>query len=145
MTANYRLIRSLDPLFRRADCGARIFLTSRIGIDPRLLGAPIRRPRPGSSALVKCYADEMEHTKVRCSLVDPGQMRTKMHATAFPGADPDTITPPDAIKPADPGAGADGHRAADPRCGFPDWAAGAGGLGLASFNPTFRRPRAGHP
>ena len=99
MTANYRLIRSMDPLLRRSDAARAIFLTSRIGIDPRAFWGPYSATKAGLEALVKCYADEMEHTKVRCSLVDPGQMRTKMHATAFPGADPDTITPPDAIRP----------------------------------------------
>jgi hypothetical protein len=32
-------------------------------------------------------------------LVDPGPMRTKMRAGAFPGEDPETLPPPEAIVP----------------------------------------------
>ena len=31
------------------------------------------------------------------NIVDPGAVRTDMRATAFPGEDPDTLPPPEAI------------------------------------------------
>jgi NAD(P)-dependent dehydrogenase (short-subunit alcohol dehydrogenase family) len=49
--------------------------------------------------LVKVYADEVEHTNVRCTLLNPGPMRTRMRMSAFPGEDPADLTPPDAIGP----------------------------------------------
>ena len=49
--------------------------------------------------LVAVYADEVETTTIRTTLVNPGPMRTKMRAAAFPGEDPDTLTPPEAIAP----------------------------------------------
>ena len=49
--------------------------------------------------LVGCYADEVAHTPVRCALLNPGPMRTRMRAAAFPGEDPQALTPPGAIVP----------------------------------------------
>jgi len=99
MTSTFRLIRSFDPLFRRAEAARAIFLTSRVGSEPRAFWGAYAATKAGLESLVECYAQEMEHTAVRCCIVDPGQMRTKMHATAFPGADPDTINPPELIAP----------------------------------------------
>jgi NAD(P)-dependent dehydrogenase (short-subunit alcohol dehydrogenase family) len=50
-------------------------------------------------ALVRVYADEVEHTAVRCTLLSPGPMRTRMRMNAFPGEDPADLTPPEAIAP----------------------------------------------
>jgi NAD(P)-dependent dehydrogenase (short-subunit alcohol dehydrogenase family) len=49
--------------------------------------------------IVDVYADEMENTPVRALCVDPGAMRTRMRAGAFPGEDPKTVPAPDTIVP----------------------------------------------
>ncbi len=99
MTAAYRLIRSLDPLLRRAEAARAIFLTSgAVTKAPAFWGAYVAT-KAGLEALVRVYADETEHTAVRTALVNPGPMRTKMRATAMPGEDPMTLTPPEAIVP----------------------------------------------
>ena len=99
LTATYRLIRSMDPLLRRAKAGRAVFVTSGIAAAPRAFSAPYAATKAGMEALVRVYADEMESSPVRCALVNPGPMRTKMRATAFPGEDPDTLAPPEAIAP----------------------------------------------
>jgi NAD(P)-dependent dehydrogenase (short-subunit alcohol dehydrogenase family) len=99
MTAAFRLIRSFDPLLRRSDNGRAIFVSSKLGVEPRAFWGAYAATKAGLEALVTCYSQEMEQTAVRCAIVDPGQMRTKMHATAFPGLDPDTINPPEMIAP----------------------------------------------
>jgi NAD(P)-dependent dehydrogenase (short-subunit alcohol dehydrogenase family) len=48
---------------------------------------------------VKVYADEVEHTNVRCALLNPGPMRTRMRQAAFPGEDATELTAPEAIGP----------------------------------------------
>ena len=48
---------------------------------------------------MRCWADEIEHTAVRAVLLDPGAMRTRMRAEAFPGEDPDTLPDPAEIGP----------------------------------------------
>jgi NAD(P)-dependent dehydrogenase (short-subunit alcohol dehydrogenase family) len=42
-------------------------------------------------AMVRTYAAECAHTNVRANLFSPGQTRTRMMATAFPGIDPMTL------------------------------------------------------
>ena len=55
--------------------------------------------KAGMEALVKCWADEMEQTSVRAVLLDPGAMRTRMRAEAYPGEDPLDLPEPAAIGP----------------------------------------------
>jgi NAD(P)-dependent dehydrogenase (short-subunit alcohol dehydrogenase family) len=99
MTANYRLIRSMDPLLRAAEAGRAVFVTSGIAQNPHAFWGPYAATKAGLEALVRCYADEAMHTNVRCALLSPGPMRTRMRAAAFPGEDPDDLPPPEAIVP----------------------------------------------
>jgi NAD(P)-dependent dehydrogenase (short-subunit alcohol dehydrogenase family) len=50
-------------------------------------------------AMVRAWADEIEHTSVRAVLLNPGAMRTRMRAEAFPGEDPETLPDPAEIGP----------------------------------------------
>jgi NAD(P)-dependent dehydrogenase (short-subunit alcohol dehydrogenase family) len=95
----YRLIRSMEPLLRRADAGRALFLTSGVAVRPRAFWGSYAATKAGLEALVRCWADEIEHTKVRAVLVDPNVMRTRMRAEAFPGEDPDTLPHPSEIGP----------------------------------------------
>ncbi len=99
LTATYRLIRSFDPLLRQSTAGRALFVTAGAASRPRAFWGAYAATKAGLEALVRVYADEMEATSVRCTLVNPGPMRTKMRATAFPGEDPDTLTPPEALAP----------------------------------------------
>jgi len=99
LTANYRLIRSMDPLLRAADAARAIFLTSGAAAAPRPFWSPYAVTKAGLEMLVGCYAEEVAHTPVRCALLNPGPMRTRMRAAAFPGEDPQDVTPPEAITP----------------------------------------------
>jgi NAD(P)-dependent dehydrogenase (short-subunit alcohol dehydrogenase family) len=99
LTANYRLIRSLDPLLRAAGAGRAVFLTSGAARRPRAFWGAYAASKAGLEALAISYADEVEHTSVRVAVVNPGPMRTKMRAAAFPGEDPMTLPPPEEIVP----------------------------------------------
>lgn len=99
LTANYRLIRSMDPLLRRAEAGRAVFLTSGMGSNPRAFAAAYGVSKAGLAAMAKIYADEMTHTQVRVAVVNPGPMRTRMRAQAFPGEDPQTLPAPEEIVP----------------------------------------------
>jgi len=99
LTANYRLIRSMDPLLRASDAARAVFLTSGAAAAPRPFWGPYAVTKAGLEMLVGCYAEEVAHTPVRCALLNPGPMRTRMRAAAFPGEDPEDLTPPDAIAP----------------------------------------------
>ena len=99
LTANWRLIRSMDPLLRRAEAGRAIFLTSSLAKTHRAFWGGYAASKAGLEAVVGCYDDEMENTTVRAVCVDPGAMRTRMRAGAFPGEDPQTVPAPETIVP----------------------------------------------
>ena len=96
VTANWRLIRSMDPLLQRSDAGRAIFVTS--GVSRRVLpywGA-YAASKAALDMLAGVYAAEVAHTKVRVNLYNPGPTRTGMRKEAFPGEKPDSLPPPEA-------------------------------------------------
>ena len=99
LTANWRLIRAMDPLLRRAEAGRAIFLTSSLAKTHRAFWGGYAASKAGLEAVVGCYDDEMENTTVRAVCIDPGAMRTRMRAGAFPGEDPQTVPSPETIVP----------------------------------------------
>ena len=99
LTASYRLIRSLEPLFKRAPSARAVFLTSGLAAKPRAFWGVYAATKAGLEALVSCWADELEHTQVRSVLLNPGPMRTKMRAQAYPGEDPLSLPTPAEIGP----------------------------------------------
>ena len=100
LTANWRLIRALDPLLRTSDAGRAIFATCAAARDARAFWAPYAASKAGLEALVKAYAQEIEQTKIRANLIDPGPIRTALRFAAFPFEERDKIKPPeDATEP----------------------------------------------
>jgi len=95
--ANWRLLRSFDALLRQSDAGRAIFLTSSVAQDPRMYWGPYAASKAALEQMVKIYANEVAHTNVRANLVNPGGVRTKMRAAAFPGEDPLTLKTPEEI------------------------------------------------
>jgi len=96
VTANWRLIRSMDPLLRRSDAGRAIFVTS--GASRRIIpywGA-YATSKAALDMMVGIYAAEVAHTQVKANLFNPGPMRTFMRREAFPGEDEALQSPPEA-------------------------------------------------
>ena len=91
VTANYRLIRSMDPLLRLAPHGRAIFVTSGLAQKCFPYWGTYSISKAALEAMVKTYAAEMETTSVRANCFSPGPTRTKMRATAMPGEDPMSI------------------------------------------------------
>lgn len=100
VTANYRLLRSLDPLLRASDAGRAVFLSSGAARRVRAYWGLYAASKAALEALVRAYAAEvMNITPVRAMLVNPGPIRTAMRAAAMPGEDPDTLQTPEALVP----------------------------------------------
>ena len=97
LTANWRLIRSLDPLLRASDAGRAIFVTSGVGHQIVPYWGPYAVSKAGLEMLVKVYAAEIAKTAVRANLVNPGGTRTGMRAEVMPGEDPMTLPTPEEI------------------------------------------------
>jgi NAD(P)-dependent dehydrogenase (short-subunit alcohol dehydrogenase family) len=99
VTANYRLIRSLDPLLRQSDAGRALFMTSGITRSCRPFWAAYSASKAALEAMARTYAQETQRTSIRCVLITPGPMRTGMRAQAMPGEDPNTLPQPWEIVP----------------------------------------------
>ncbi|HZT49556.1 MAG TPA: SDR family NAD(P)-dependent oxidoreductase [Hyphomicrobiaceae bacterium] len=97
LTANWRLIRTLDPLLRRSEAGRAIFVSSGAAVAPRAYWGPYAASKAGLEALVRVYAEEVANTPVRVNMVNPGPTRTAMRAKAFPGEDPMSLKAPEQI------------------------------------------------
>jgi NAD(P)-dependent dehydrogenase (short-subunit alcohol dehydrogenase family) len=97
VTANYRLIRSMDPLLRVAPHGRAIFVTSGLAQKCFPYWGTYSVSKAALEAMVKTYAAEMETTSVRANCFSPGATRTKMRATAMPGEDPMTLPTPEEV------------------------------------------------
>ena len=97
VTANYRLIRSLDPLLRASDAGRAIFVTSGLAFKCWAYWGPYSISKAALEAIVRTYANEVATTSVRANCFSPGPTRTKLRAVAMPGEDPETLPHPDEV------------------------------------------------
>jgi NAD(P)-dependent dehydrogenase (short-subunit alcohol dehydrogenase family) len=99
VTANWRLIRSLDPLLQRADAGRVLFMTSSVARNPRAFWGGYAMTKAALESLALTYAQECDSTSVKVNLLNPGGTRTAMRARAMPGEDPSTLPRPVDIAP----------------------------------------------
>ncbi len=100
VTANWRLIRSLEPLLKQADAARSLFVTSGAVNKCRPYVGPYTASKAALEVLVKTWAKEIGHTKMCANLVDPAILRTAMRASYAPGEDPMTVPEPQSIVPA---------------------------------------------
>lgn len=100
VTANWQLIRTMDPLLKNASAGRAVFLTSAVAYKGRAYWGPYAASKAALDALVRSYAAECATTNVRANLFAPGPTRTRMYAGAFPGIDPMTLPTPEAVAKA---------------------------------------------
>lgn len=94
VTANYRLIRSLDPLLRASDAGRALFVSSSVAQSHRAYWGAYAASKAALEAFVTCYANETTVTKLKVNLLDPGGTRTAMRAKAMPGEDASVLPAP---------------------------------------------------
>lgn len=94
VTANFRLIRSLDPLLQQSPSGRAVFMTSKAAQSRKAFWGIYAASKSALDAMVMSYAHENEKTNLKINLVTPGPVRTQMRAKAMPGEDPDTLRQP---------------------------------------------------
>jgi NAD(P)-dependent dehydrogenase (short-subunit alcohol dehydrogenase family) len=99
VTANYRLLRSLDPLLRASDAGRAIFITSGAAHKCKAYWGVYSISKAALEALVRTYAAETVTTPVKAMLLSPGALRTAMRRAAMPGEDPLTLKTPEDLAP----------------------------------------------
>lgn len=95
LTANWQLIRVLDPLLRLAPVGRALFTTCAVGHEPTAYWSAYALSKAALEMMVKTWAAELLKTRVKVALVDPGPVRTELRRTAFPHEDRDRLRSPD--------------------------------------------------
>jgi len=97
LTANYRLLRSFDPLLRISDAGRAIFVSSTVtqGVWPYWGAYAVSKA--GLETMVLTYASEIGKTQVKANIINPGPTRTTMRPVAYPGEDPASVKPPEDV------------------------------------------------
>ncbi len=95
VTANFRLIRTLDPLLKASPHGRVVFVTSGITQDIKAYWGEYAVSKVALEALAKVYASECANTNVKVNILDPGRVRTAMRSQAYPGEDPQSRPHPD--------------------------------------------------
>jgi len=96
--ATQALLASFDQLLRRSEDGRIIGLTSNVAQAPRAFWGAYAATKAAFEVLLDCYAQETRNiSKVRVAIVNPGATRTAMRAKAYPGEDPATVKPPEAV------------------------------------------------
>ncbi|MET1415104.1 SDR family NAD(P)-dependent oxidoreductase [Roseibium sp. HPY-6] len=94
VTANWRLIRSLDPLLRQSDAGRALFLTAVQAQTRTAFWGLQSISKSAVEAMVKTWANESLQTAMKINLADPGPTRTGLRAKAMPGETPENLPHP---------------------------------------------------
>jgi NAD(P)-dependent dehydrogenase (short-subunit alcohol dehydrogenase family) len=99
VTANWRMIRSLDPVLRQSDAGRVLFVTSGAARKHTPFWGAYAVSKAALESMALTYAAECEGGKVKVNLLNPGPMRTAMRRKAMPGEDPNTLPVPEDLTP----------------------------------------------
>lgn len=101
VTANWHLIRAMDPLLRRAGAGRAVFMTSGAALHARAYSGPYSVSKAALNVLARTYAAETDTTTpIRVNLFNPGPTRTRMRAQVMPGEDPMSLPTPQQVAEA---------------------------------------------
>jgi NAD(P)-dependent dehydrogenase (short-subunit alcohol dehydrogenase family) len=95
VTANFQLIRCMEPLLRLSDAGRAVFITSGAASKANAYLGPYAASKAALDTLVRAWANETATTPIRANLFSPGPIRTRMRASVFPGEDPMTLDTPE--------------------------------------------------
>jgi NAD(P)-dependent dehydrogenase (short-subunit alcohol dehydrogenase family) len=97
VTANFQLIRCMEPLLRQSDAGRAVFITSGVASKATAYLGPYAASKAALDTLVRVWANETAITPIRVNLFSPGPIRTRMRAQVFPGEDPMTLDTPEQV------------------------------------------------
>ncbi|NBR39327.1 MAG: SDR family NAD(P)-dependent oxidoreductase [Alphaproteobacteria bacterium] len=100
LSASFRVIHHLDPLFRRSDAGRAVLVTSGAAQASRAYWSAYSASKAGLEALGKSWANELLQTTHKVNMLNPGRIATNMIGKAFPGIDKATLPSPDDIADA---------------------------------------------
>ena len=94
LSANFQLIRRMEPLLRKSDAGRAVFVTSAAASQANAYLGPYAASKAALETLARAWAQETASTPLRVNLFNPGPTRTRIRAIVFPGEDPSTLQTP---------------------------------------------------
>ncbi|MGT2500227.1 SDR family NAD(P)-dependent oxidoreductase [Bradyrhizobium guangxiense] len=97
VSANFQLIRCMEPLLKQSDAGRAVFITSGAANKATAYVSPYAASKAALETLARAWAQETANTKLRVNLFNPGPVRTRMRATLMPGEDPETLDTPEQV------------------------------------------------
>ena len=96
--ATQTLLSRFDPLLRKSPQARVIGLTTSVAAAPRAYWGAYGASKAAFEVLLEAYAQEVQNiSSVRVGVINPGPTRTKMRAIAYPGEDPASLKPPEAV------------------------------------------------
>ena len=95
LSANFQLIRCMEPLLKKSDAGRAVFITSGAANKATGYLGPYAASKAALETLARVWAQETASTPLRVNLFNPGPIRTRMRAAVFPGEDPMTLDTPE--------------------------------------------------
>lgn len=99
VTANWRLLKALEPALKASDAPRVILMSSGAAHSCRAYWGPYSISKAAVEAMARTYAAETETTPMKVMMVNPGPLRTRMRAEAMPGEDPETLRTPEELAP----------------------------------------------
>lgn len=101
VTAPFALTKAVMPLLKAADNASVIFTSSGVGRQGTAYWGAYGVSKAACENLMQTLADELDGLDgPRVNALNPGAVRTRMRASAFPAEDPATLPTADTIMPA---------------------------------------------
>ena len=91
ITAQWRAIRSFDPLLRLSPHGRAVIVGSGAAHKAKAYWGPYAATKAALEVMGRVWAAEAFNSALRVNMFNPGPTRTRMRAKAFPGEDPETL------------------------------------------------------
>jgi NAD(P)-dependent dehydrogenase (short-subunit alcohol dehydrogenase family) len=95
VTANFQLVRCMEPLLIHSDAGRAVFITSGTASKASAYRGPYAASKSALESLARVWAHETANSTIRVNLFNPGPIRTRMRATVMPGEDPSILDTPE--------------------------------------------------
>ncbi|MGQ3676406.1 SDR family NAD(P)-dependent oxidoreductase [Xanthobacter sp. TB0139] len=95
VTANWRCVRSFDPLLRLAPAGRVVMVSSGSPHKAKAYWGPYAICKSALETMARTWAAESINSQLKINIFNPGPTRTNMRAKAFPGEDPMTLPAPE--------------------------------------------------
>lgn len=95
LNAPFMMTKACLPLLKKSDEASIIFTSANVGYKGQAYWGAYAVSKAATENLMEILSEELEvNTNIRVNSVDPGRVRTRMNALAYPGDDPAGIPEP---------------------------------------------------